>query len=1145
MARSVWLLVALCFLAAPGFAKEVDLPRNPSISPDGSELCFSWRGDLWVGPVGGGQAARLTAHPASDLRSAWSPDGKTIAFNSRRDGALNVWRIDRDGSKLRQVTQSGQGVILGQFSPGGQTLGVHAWIEGDVYRASRPYLVSLAGGPLRRLHDAFGHDAVISPDGRWVAFERGASRWSRRSYRGPDSRDLWLYDLQTATFRRLTTWSGNDGMPHWVSSRRLLFVSDRLHDRANVFSLELSPDGQSQQAPQALTDFRDRDVADLDVGGGRAVCVAWDALYTLDLGRKAGPQRVRFQASEDALDPIRLQPIDREITEAALSPDGKTVAVIAYGEVFVRAVGKHESTRRVTQGPAREQGLVWSPDGVRLYFSSDRDGTDSIYAAEVSLTGGEVRERYQASVAPIPSSEVSAPREESGASSEEGAKSEDAEVKESENAEGKSEKEAEEKDADEKDADEKDSGGKKGKSKEDKEPTPGARWADGLRFQVSPVIATPNQDAKPSPSPDGRLLAFRRGVGELWLHDLESGEARRFLPGWDASLHWQWSPDGRWLAYSQQNRNFNSEVWIAPIDGSREPVNVSMHPDDDYDPVWAGDGKSLAFVSTREDSADVYLVYLERALERLNSKGLAEHYSAAGKAAKGRKPLKAGAREELPALELDLERAYLRLRRVTDWPGDEQGILLSPDGKHLAFAGSQGGEPGLYRVRYDGKKAKQLAGPGQLVGTSLSGETLVALAKKRAVLISSAGKADPQPISAVLRIEVSALASQKFREAARILGARFYHPTMKGLDWPALSERYHELARRTRTSDEFSEVAARLVGELNASHLGIYPPRERSPRSETVGYLGADLVPREGGFRVKAVLAGGPADQEGMRLVAGDWIVEVERRAIGPLDTMAALLRGRLGKDTLLTVRRLMAGRERPTELLVRLRPTSFREVRTLRYRTWTETRRKLVTAGSKGRIGYLHIRGMNYPSLVEFERDLYAAGYGKDGLLIDVRNNGGGWTADRVLASLTTKPHAYTVPRGSTAEHVSGYPQGRLYIQRFTGPVNLLCNEKSFSNAEILSHAFKTLGRGTLVGEQTYGGVISTGATTLVDGTRVRLPFRGWYLPDGTDMENNGAIPDLRVPTTPEDESSGFDRQLQRATQDLLERLPVLEGSR
>ena len=133
---------------------------------------------------------------------------------------------------------------------------------------------------------------------------------------------------------------------------------------------------------------------------------------------------------------------------------------------------------------------------------------------------------------------------------------------------------------------------------------------------------------------------------------------------------------------------------------------------------------------------------------------------------------------------------------------------------------------------------------------------------------------------------------------------------------------------------------------------------------------------------------------------------------------------------------------------------------------------------------------------------------------------------------------HAYTIPRGADASHTDGYPQDRLFIQRYTLPINMLCNEKSFSNAEITSHAFKTLQRGTLVGQETYGGVISTGGWSLIDGTFVRMPFRGWYVVDGDDMEDAGAVPDIIVPQTPEAESANDDQQLRAAVDDLMKRI-------
>jgi tricorn protease len=279
-----------------------------------------------------------------------------------------------------------------------------------------------------------------------------------------------------------------------------------------------------------------------------------------------------------------------------------------------------------------------------------------------------------------------------------------------------------------------------------------------------------------------------------------------------------------------------------------------------------------------------------------------------------------------------------------------------------------------------------------------------------------------------------------------------------------------------------------------------------------------------------------------MRLRVGDVITGIELEALKPGESLDQRLQARTGEETIVTVRRVIGGGdgeaavERSLDLLVT--PVSLGDERAMRYDDWQLANAAKVAEWSDGRIGYLHIRSMGAPDLVEYERDLFAAAYRKEGLIIDVRSNGGGWTTDRVLASLMYPFHAYTLARGADPERHKGYPRDRLFIQRFNGPVNMLCNEKSFSNAEIISHAFKTLRRGTLVGMPTHGSVISTGAFTLVDGTRVRQPFRGWFLPDGTDMENNGAVPDIIVEQTPRDEADGFDRQLKAAVEDLMKRL-------
>ncbi len=199
--------------------------------------------------------------------------------------------------------------------------------------------------------------------------------------------------------------------------------------------------------------------------------------------------------------------------------------------------------------------------------------------------------------------------------------------------------------------------------------------------------------------------------------------------------------------------------------------------------------------------------------------------------------------------------------------------------------------------------------------------------------------------------------------------------------------------------------------------------------------------------------------------------------------------------------------------------------------------RRALTDEWSDGRLGYIHIQGMNIPSFEEFERMLFAAADGKEGLLVDVRSNGGGWTTDYLMAVLMVQRHAFTVPRGGDPD-IRAYPQSRLPLAAWTRPAVAICNEDSYSNAEIFSHAFKSLGRGPLVGSPTFGAVISTGGMRTLDGSSVRLPLRGWFVaPTGLNMENNGAQPDVLVWQPPaEDASATEDTQLQRAVEVLLD---------
>jgi tricorn protease len=1168
-------VAALLWLVAAGssFAAAVDFPRFPSINNDGSQIVFSWRGDLWKAPVTGGSAIRLTSHPADEGSSIFSPDGSLIAFESTRDGFQNLYVMNADGSALRQVSDIDRSLSLSDFAVdrGGQAaLLFDAALQPESYRASRPYEIPLAGGEISRVHDAFGSMPVADDSGHRIAFVRGASAWSRRSYRGPDNRNIWLFDRDANSFRQLTTWAGNDSHPRWGGPRTIFYLSDREFDRFNLYRMS-ADEGDSVAA--RLTAFDDRDIQDYDVSsdGRVAVIMAWDSLYTLDLTNPAAkPVQLTITAADDELDNIQLRAIGRDVSEAQLSPDGKVMAVVAYGEILVRAVDDRSPTRRVTNTHAREHGVVWSADGKKLYFVSDADGTESILTAEVTATRDDIRKAYDEAVKPpaatSPAAEPSStlpqtqPAEpEAAAPATQPATTEPASTEPASATQADASRPAR-------------AGGKRPEKPKDEN-----RWVNALTFAITPLVAEPTNDRDPSPSPDGKFLAFRRGPGALMLLDLATNQSRELVSGWDPELAWRWSGDSRFIAYQQTDHNANSDIWIIRSDGSTPPVNVTRHPDNDIAPRWSADGRVLAFLSERtNEEFDVWAVYLDKALETLTRVELDEYYKEAAKLARERKPLNAkkddkkkddepkeGAADESkddkkdekkedksdddsavavvspgkPPETLDLDDAYLRLRRLSSFPGDEADIELTGGGDRVIFAANDG-ERSLLSVKWDGADKKRLGAPASVQHLTLSSDRAVTVSGGQASTVKvEGGEQKTYDVEETMRVDLQQQAAQKFLEAARVLGEVFYHPTMKGLDWPRLTAAYLELAKKTRTADEFNTVAARFIGELNASHLGVSSPGRQSPISQPCGRLGTLHEKTADGIRILQVIPETPAARGSMALKPGDLIIAIDGEPFAPADTLESRLRGRVGKETLFTVQRVHDGRE--IEFRTLIAPISFEQFSALSYNHWQRTQLAKVTEWSNGAIGYAHIAGMDQGSLDEFERDLFAAADGKRGLIIDVRNNGGGWTADRLLASIMVQKHAYTVPRGQDPSIHDGYPQDRLFIQRYTLPINMLCNEKSFSNAEITAHAFKTLKRGTLVGQQTYGGVISTGGTRLIDGTTVRLPGRGWYLPDGTDMENNGAIPDLLVPQTPQDESASMDAQLKAAVDDLLKRLP------
>ncbi len=1176
------MLLMLLLYAGPAGAGSgaVDLPRFPSISPDGSRIVFSSGGDLWLAGIQGGDARRLTRHRHDDLHSNWSPDGESLVFTSMRDGYMNLWRIRKDGTQVTQLTHSDRFMRNPDWSSdekGREVITFSGLLEADVYREHRPYRLSPLGGQHERLHQAFGSEPRLSPDGKKAVFTRGGfyHDWNKRHYRGPDAMNIWIHHREEDRFEALTARDGDDGMARWAGEDTLIFMSDRDLDTVNLFRVDL---GDEELESVRLTDFKERDVQYFDVSadGSTVVLQGWDRLYSLDLeDAGAKPEPINLRSGDDGPGRYALRSIDRDVTDVALSPDNQVTSQVAYGRIYVRHVDEYSPTRALIPGThARHRDPAWSPDGLRLYFTSDAGGTESIYKARVALTREEIRRGVQDIT--VDGQPEKGPQQ---------TPPEDSEVqpdREAQHLQGQPGEEANEVENETDDPfaplDPVDSGTPR---RPDPGAVPGAdpahdparepqqepeedlgleqaeglpeamdpaRWHDAVHFEVVPVVQTEQNDRLPSPSPDGGRLAFRRGPGDLVVKDLSSGEKQTLVEGWDSSIHWRWSPDGRYIAYSQNDLNFSSNIFIVPADGSQEPVNITRHPRNDLSPRWSADSRILSFISNRSgNSYDLYRVYLDPDMENMTLRELHNYYSEAGKEAENIRPLPVRlpgsppvpTRLGLEPGELDLENAWRRVEAITKSPLNKTSNEMTPGGDRFIF--NSGGE-NLVTLKWDGSGRRQLGDAVDVRGLNITGETVVYASRGQAGLAPLDGGEHKHPeVSDRIRIDKQKQSLQKFREASRILHESFYRQDMKGLDWMSLAQEYEELISRTRTASEFSDIANRLMGELGASHAGVVNPGPGSEMREPSGRLGIEyewVQMQDGayGYRVTNVVPGGPAERGAMAIERGDIITSIDLRGFEDGETLLQKLRGKVDQE-------VIVGFKRPAgdELLMHhtlATPVSHEVLSGLRYDAFRDKSSRKVSRLSEGRLGYIHIQTMNQSSLEDFQAHLYAAAEGKEGLIIDVRNNAGGYTTDLILASIMISEHAYTIPAGADPRKTGHYPQDRLAAPRYTLPINMLANEKSYSNSEILAHAFKTLDRGVLVGEQTYGGVISTSGYRFIDGAQVRVPSRGWYLPDGTDMEQNGAVPDLHIEQTPQDEAAGRDPQLEKAVKNLLERL-------
>ncbi|HET9704822.1 MAG TPA: S41 family peptidase, partial [Vicinamibacterales bacterium] len=387
--------------------------------------------------------------------------------------------------------------------------------------------------------------------------------------------------------------------------------------------------------------------------------------------------------------------------------------------------------------------------------------------------------------------------------------------------------------------------------------------------------------------------------------------------------------------------------------------------------------------------------------------------------------------------------------------------------------------------------------------------------------------------TANLEVDRKALRAQVFNEGWRIMKNRFYDPTMHGTPWREMKSIYEPLLDHLVDDEELHTVMMMMIGRLNASHTGVNAAPGNNRNAAQTRYPGFDLVADASGYyKVGRLYKDGPADKDYLKIKEGHFIIALDDRDLKTSDNYWQRFTYPLGQKFhfLLNDKPVRAGAWEVT-----ITPVNNQEFGNLQYERWVADRGETVAKASNGEIGYLHIRAMDAPSLRRFQLDL-AANRTKKALVIDQRFNGGGGIDQELLAILAGRQYQYT--RGRDA----GFEQPRP--QNFYGPMVVMQNERSASDAEMFPAGFRQLGLGKTVGMTTMGAVIGTGSYMLLDGAAIRTPGSGVWTVDGINMENYGVPPDIVVDNTPADFVKGRDAQLEKAIEVLKEQLGARKTS-
>ncbi len=1109
------IILGLCSFASITFGSGPGYYSQPAIH--GNRLIFVSEGDLWLADLPSDLTApivanRLTSAVGVESWPTMSPDGRLVAFAGEYDGNVDAYVMPVDGGDPVRLTYHPDPDLPQCFSPDGSEVLFRSMRSNPDSRWEL-WRVPASGGVETRYEFGECSLATMSSSGRRIAFTRWSNEtWNWKRYRGGTAPEIWLANLDTSEYRRLTDNPANDLFPMWVGAS-IFFLSDR-DGFANIWSMSPHGDELKQhthfaadpQSPESAEGYELRwPQADAARGGTRIAFAQGAAIAILDTNDDR-VSRLDIRLRSDFAE-RRPQYMDsaKTTTEFSLSSDGSRLFLGSRGEILSIPVGemkpgKSSAAIQLTRSASREWGFTSGKSAAgseALYFISDASGEQQIVMLDVEKSGA-------ATPAPLTSDRESwlfAP-----------------------------------------------------------EASPDGRWVafgdntGRLHLLNTGTLAKQVVDQADAWeisdyrfSPDSQWLAYTKPMpnsyGMVMLYSVRTARSIPVSDGLANDSEPRWDPAGKFLYFISKRHidpilgelDFEhalvetSQIMALPLAANTPPPIKALAQRAGFDlEKWSAD----------EAGAD------KPALAQV----------AGNAAAEGAQPEPAVAADPQPkpmVIQVDTDGLASRAFGLPIAPGNLRMLEAIHGGVMYLKAPTQGmledvwpapplGVANCSLNRYDfvEEEAKTLAESVSMYQVSSDASAVAWWTGEKFNVSPMRGDEKPTTVESdgmMILVDQPGEWKQMLGEAWRLQRDFYWAPNMAGVDWPAMRTKYEVLLSRVGNRLELNDLVGQMISELGTSHTYVWGGESiEKPRSVNVGLLGIDMGWDGNACRIKRILPShlwsdelvSPLAMPHLDVHEGQAIIAINGVPVATGVNPYSLLQDQAGKTVRLTIADDGAGtNSRIVEI------TALSTEKPLRYAAWVEANRHYVDKATDGAVGYLHIPDMDSEGLVSFSRLFYPQ-INRKGLIVDIRGNGGGFISQQIIARLGRKVWGFQQPRHGATER---YPKESLH-----GHIAVVMDQHAGSDGDIFPASFRLNRIGPLIGTRTWGGVVGIRADKpFVDGGLSTQPEFAWWDPEGGwSLENVGVPPDIEVDTTPADRAAARDPQLDRAIEWVQEQI-------